>query len=279
MSYKDRHEAAMEVMKRMDEGPAGSVGNADPERVSRFFSRSKGALGSFAIDIVLGQVWARKELSRRDRSLIVISVLMALCSKDELTYHLKVALNHGVSREEVEEVLLHVAVYAGFPAAMPATRVWDDVIKRIDGVDRIERKPAVSMDDADRWKAAAGVRTTMTDGKSSPDPAESRASMVKALGPVGEIAFDFAFGEVWSRPQMQKRDRSIVVISILTALARPEELAFHIPVGLTHGLSRIEIEEIMVQMTIYGGMPKAVEGISVARRAFAKVDGTAKARL
>ena len=248
-SYEERHAKALEVMTRMDQGPAGTVGNKDPERVARFFRRSKGALGSFAIDNVLGDVWARDQLSRRDRSLIVISVLMAVNSSDELDYHLRVALNHGLTREEIGEVILMTAGYAGFPSAMPASRVYDAVLQDIDGVDRLpEREAAASMGDEERWAAAADVRRTLTGGKADPNPQTDRDNLIQALGPVGEIAFDFAFGELWSRTEMARRDRSIVVISILTALARADELGFHVPAGLNHGLTRTEIEEIMVQV-------------------------------
>jgi 4-carboxymuconolactone decarboxylase len=67
-------------------------------------------------------------------------------------------------------------------------------------------------------------------------------------------------------------DRSIVVIAILTALSRVDELAFHVPASLNHGLSRVEVEEIMVQMTIYGGVPRAIEGTLAMQEAFAKID-------
>jgi 4-carboxymuconolactone decarboxylase len=96
--------------------------------------------------------------------------------------------------------------------------------------------------------------------------------MVEHLGDVGIIAYHWAFGDLWSRDELCRRDRSVVVIAILTALSRADELAFHVPAGLNHGLSRIEIEEIMVQMTIYGGIPRAVEGIQAAKRAFQKID-------
>ena len=63
-----------------------------------------------------------------------------------------------------------------------------------------------------------------------------------------------------------------MVVSILTALSRIDELAFHIPAALNHGLSRKEVEEIMVQMTIYGGIPKAVEGVLAMKKAYSKID-------
>ncbi|MDC1390605.1 carboxymuconolactone decarboxylase family protein, partial [Acidimicrobiales bacterium] len=89
---------------------------------------------------------------------------------------------------------------------------------------------------------------------------------------VGRVAYEWAFGDVWSRDELSRRDRSVIVIAILTALSRVEELAFHVPAGLNHGLSRTEIEEIMVQMTIYGGVPRAIEGTLAMQEAFAKID-------
>ena len=77
---------------------------------------------------------------------------------------------------------------------------------------------------------------------------------------------------MWARDELGRRDRSIIVIAILTGLSRVEELAFHVPAGLNHGLSRTEIEEIMVQMTIYGGVPRAIEGTLAMQEAFAKID-------
>ena len=89
---------------------------------------------------------------------------------------------------------------------------------------------------------------------------------------MGVIAYHWAFGDLWARDELNRRDRSLVVIAILTALSRVEELAFHVPAGLNHGLTREEIEEIMVQMTIYGGIPRAVEGLQAAKKAFQKID-------
>merc|ERR1712232_786980 len=106
----------------------------------------------------------------------------------------------------------------------------------------------------------------------TPDPATDRATMVEKLGGVGELAFDFAFGDIWSRKEMSRRDRSLVVMSILATLGVSAELALHVSGGLRHGLMRAEIEEIMVQLCIYAGFPRAVGGIRVAREVFAKVD-------
>ena len=63
-----------------------------------------------------------------------------------------------------------------------------------------------------------------------------------------------------------------MVIAILTALGQAAELAFHVPAGLNHGLSREEIEEVMTHLCLYAGFPRGVDGMHAARRAFAKID-------
>ena len=267
-TYEERHNDALEIF---DGFMGGTV--AEPERGARSFRRQHGALGSFAFDVVMGDVWARPQLSRRDRSLIVISVLATIGSTEELSLHTQVGLNNGLTRTEIEELVLHVAAYAGFPMAMQASRVVTDRFCQIDGVDRLpERTGAEDLDDAERRLRAHDVRKSLTGGRCADDVDADYAAMVEHLGDVGMIAYHWAFGDLWSRDELKRRDRSLIVIAILTVLSRVDELAFHVPAGLNHGLSREEIEEVMVQMTIYGGIPRAVEGIQATRRAFEKID-------
>ena len=74
-----------------------------------------------------GMVWGRDSMSRRDRSLITISLLAGLGHYEELALHLKATENTGLSRADVREALLHVAIYAGIPTARNAFRVASEV--------------------------------------------------------------------------------------------------------------------------------------------------------
>lgn len=270
-TYEQRHATALEVLNAM------MAGTVDPKQMAETLRCRHGALGSFAIDVVLGDVWSRSELSRRDRSLIVLGVLAAIGSTEELSIHTQIGLNNGLSRSEIEEVLLHVAAYAGFPMAMQATRVIEARFCLIDGVDSLpDREPSEGSSDLERRARAADVRRTLTAGRSKSNPDEDMGALISHLGEVGRIAYQWAFGDVWSRPTLIRRDRSLIVISILTVLSRVDELAFHIPAGLNHGLTRVEVEEIMVQMTIYGGIPRAVEGVHAMKAAYAKLDARAE---
>jgi 4-carboxymuconolactone decarboxylase len=264
-SYEARHARAREVFARF-------VPGVEPERVFASMERRFGALGTFGFNEV-GALWSRPQLSRRDRSLLVLAVLSAQARDEELELHTQVGLNHGLHRAEIEEILLHVAAYAGFPAAMAAQRHMDAAFRKAEGVERITgRAPAARLSDAERDARAADVRRTLTGGRAAADPAADLANLKIVLGDVGTLAFRWAFGEIWSRPELSRRDRSLVVLAILGALGQEGELAFHVPAGLQHGLGRSEIEEIMVHLCLYAGFPRAVDGMRAARAAFARID-------
>ena len=143
-------------------------GKVDTERATRAMYRRHGALGSFAVDYVMGDLWSRPQLTRRDRSLVVIAVLASMGSVDELGADVEIGLNHGLSREEIDEVVLQVAAYAGYPMAMAATRVVDRTFCRIDGIDRQPpRSPADAKSDEQRRADATDVLRTLTAGRAA----------------------------------------------------------------------------------------------------------------
>ena len=78
-----------------------------------------------------GEIWSRPELSRHTRSLLTIALMVALNRGDELRLHLRAALNNGVTRDEIKEVLLHCAIYAGVPAANSAFHTAEDVFSQM----------------------------------------------------------------------------------------------------------------------------------------------------
>ncbi len=261
-SYEERHEKAASTFTRF-------VPDVDPDRMATSFGRRLGALGSFAFDVV-GEMWARPQLSRRDRSLLVISALAAQGRDEELELHTRIGLRHGLTRVEIEEVLLHVAAYAGFPAAMAASRHIDAALRAAEGVDRLSsRHPAAAKSDTERDHDAADIFRTISGGRGGRDPETDLANLADALGDVGVIAYRWAFGEIWSRNELSRRDRSVVVISILTSSGNVPELAVHVPAGLAHGLTRVEIEEVITHLSLYAGIPRAVEAMRAARTAFA----------
>jgi len=83
------------------------------------------------IDMLYGTIWSRTEqLSLQERSMITLTVLVALNRENELKTHLRGAKNLGITKEKIEEMILHVAHYSGFPTAVSASqllnKIWDE---------------------------------------------------------------------------------------------------------------------------------------------------------
>jgi 4-carboxymuconolactone decarboxylase len=78
------------------------------------------ALGRYSDEVLFGDVWERPELSKRDRSLITVAAPVALYRTNELPFHLRRALENGVTRAELIELITHLAFYAGWPCAASA---------------------------------------------------------------------------------------------------------------------------------------------------------------
>ena len=79
-----------------------------------------------------GEIWARRGLPRRTRSLITLAAMVALGRSEELRLHLRAALRNGVTRDEIKEVLLQMAIYCGVPAAHSAFHLAADVFAELD---------------------------------------------------------------------------------------------------------------------------------------------------
>ena len=84
-------------------------------------------LAEITTQVLFGEVWERPGLSKRDRSLITVASLMALYRTDQLRLHIGKALEHGVTRNEISELITHLAFYSGWPTAANAVKVVKDV--------------------------------------------------------------------------------------------------------------------------------------------------------
>lgn len=86
--------------------------------------------------------------------------------------------------------------------------------------------------------------------------------------PFQELALKYCWGEVWGRPGLDRRTRSIVNLAMLSGMGKPNELKIHVRGALTNGVTRQEIQEIFLHTCIYAGVPSAGEAFKVAREVF-----------
>ena len=85
-----------------------------------------------------------------------------------------------------------------------------------------------------------------------------------------ELVTQYCWGDVWNRPGLDKKTRSIINLAMLTALNRPHELKLHVRGALNNGLTKDEIKEIFLQTAIYCGVPAAIDSFRNAKEVFAE---------
>jgi len=97
---------------------------------------------------------------------------------------------------------------------------------------------------------------------------EIRAAWAKLSPDFAHFVTNFLAGEIWSRPQLDKKTRSLVTVAALTALGRPQGLRLNIEMALNNGATKEEILETLLQMAPYAGFPACWEGLVIADEVF-----------
>lgn len=90
--------------------------------------------------------------------------------------------------------------------------------------------------------------------------------------PMQELVTQYCWGDVWNRPGLDRRTRSLLNLAMLSALNRPHELKLHVRGALRNGVTRDEIREVLLQVAIYCGVPAAVDSFRVAREALKEAE-------
>ncbi len=102
----------------------------------------------------------------------------------------------------------------------------------------------------------------------------ARAGKDPFLLPIQQLAVEFGWGEVWSRPGLPLKTRSFLSIAYLAALGKTDELGAHVAGAVRNGASREEIREVLLQAALYCGMPAGLEAFRAAKRALDDLDAT-----
>lgn len=213
------------------------------------------ALDKYTQERLLGEVWKRPGLSPRDRSIVTLAALIARNQTIALADHLKLALDHGVKPAEISEIITHLAFYAGWANAMAAVAVAKDVFA--------ERNIS-----PDRLAAASPVLLPV-NAVAEADRAKRVGDQFGAMFPgVVQYTTDVLFRDLWLRPDLAPRDRSLVTISALIANGQVAQLTGHIPIGMNNGLTQPEIVEAITHLAFYVGWPNVFSAMPVAKQVF-----------
>jgi 4-carboxymuconolactone decarboxylase len=215
------------------------------------------ALEKYTQDRLLGGVWTRPGLAPRDRSIVTIAALIARHQTTELPYYLDLALDHGVTPREISEIITHLAFYSGWGNAMSAVAVAKDVFARRQiGTDQLPpaSPPLLPLD--------------------APAEAERAARVSQQFSTVApelvQYTTDVLFRDLWLRPDLASRDRSLVTVSALIAAGHVGQIPYHLNRAMDAGLTQAQAAEVITHLAFYAGWPNAFSALPVAKDVFDK---------
>ncbi|CCV06086.1 Carboxymuconolactone decarboxylase [Mesorhizobium metallidurans STM 2683] len=210
-------------------------------------------LGDYTDELLFGDVWLRDELKPRDRSVVTVSALIASGRIAQVGGHVGRALDNGVTPSEIGEIITHLAFYSGWPNAISAVNATKEAFDAR-GIELVAAEGGQPLElDA----AAEAARAASVDASTGP--------VVPALA---EYTNRVLFGDLWRRPQLSARDRSLVTIAGLIATGKAEQLPFHLSRGMDNGLTRTELAEVATHLAYYTGWPNSMSAVPVLRAVF-----------
>lgn len=223
---------------------------ADLKSVSPAFAR-------YTANTVFDGLWKRPQLSPRDRSIVTLSVMISRGQTADMPFYFGLALDNGVKPAEISEMIAHLAFYSGWgnatAASSVATRIFDE---RGIGPDQIP--------DAD---------VTLLPLNESSE--QQRARMVEEN--FGEVApgvvqytTDALFRDLWLRPGLAPRDRSLVTVSALVANGQVAQIPYHLNRAMDNGLTKAEASEALTHLAFYAGWPNVFSAMPMFKDVFAK---------
>jgi len=215
------------------------------------------ALEKYTQDRLLGEVWKRPGLAPRDRSIVTLAALIARDRTIEMPYYVNLALDNGVKPREISEIITHLAFYSGWANAMSAVASAKDIFaERMIGSDQLP--PAspqlLPLDEAAEAQRASRVGEQF--GKVAPG--------------VVQYTTDVLFRDLWLRPDLAPRDRSLVTVSALIASGQVAQIPYHLNRAMDNGLTQPQAAEALTHLAFYAGWPNVFSALPVAKDVFEK---------
>ena len=173
-----------------------------------------------------------------------------------MPYHFNLALDNGVKPREISEIITHLAFYSGWPNAMSAVTVAKDIF------------PAQNR----RRSAPSGFAFPSPTGPGCRGASRiPRREQFSVYFPgIVQNTTDILFRDLWLRPDLTPRDRSLVTVSSLIATGQVAQMPYHLNRAMDNGLTQAEAAEAIAHLAFYVGWPNAFSALPVAKDVFEK---------
>jgi 4-carboxymuconolactone decarboxylase len=215
------------------------------------------ALEKYTQDRVLGDVWKRPGLASRDRSIVTLAALIARNQTVEMPTYFNLALDTGVKPSEISEIITHLAFYSGWSNAMSAVAVAKDVFA--------ERNI-----ETDQLPSASGPLLPLDEAAEAQRAERVGQQFGAAFPGIVQYTTDVLFRDLWLRPDLAPRDRSLVTVSALIASGQVAQIPYHLNRAMDNGLTQGEAAEVITHLAFYVGWPNAFSALPVAKEVFEK---------
>jgi 4-carboxymuconolactone decarboxylase len=227
-------------------------GRKQPMQSSNDSSMVTPALEKYTQDALFGGVWKRPGLSLRDRSIVTLAALIARNQTVEMVHYFNFALDNGVKPRELSEIITHLAFYSGRANAMSAVAVAKDVFAtRQIGVDQL---PTASPSLLPLNKEAEEKRASSVEQQFG-----------KVASGIVQYTTDVLFRDLWLRPDLAPRDRSLVTVSALIASGQVAQITYHLNKAMDNGLTAEQAGEVVTHLAFYAGWPNAFSALPVVK--------------
>jgi 4-carboxymuconolactone decarboxylase len=218
------------------------------------------ALENYTKKALLTDLWGRPELSRRDRSIVTVAALIARNQTIEMRFYFGLALDNGVTPAELSEVITHLAFYSGWANAMSAVSAAKDIFHER-GITQNQLAPAKE-------------KLLPLDAEAEEKRATTVANNFGAVAPgLVQNTTDLLFRDLWLRPSLAPRDRSLVTVSALIASGQVAQITFHLGRALDNGLTASEAGEVVTHLAFYAGWPNAFSAAPVVKEVLVSRSG------
>lgn len=213
------------------------------------------ALEAYSTNDLFGSVWAGEELSMRDRALVTFAALMTRHETENLGSYVELALDAGVTPAELSETITHLAFYTGWGNATAAAEAMAPVYEArgVTGEDL----PALEPELLPINEEAEAAREEIV-----------RGNFANVSMGVVDTTRELLFNDLWLRPALEPRDRSMVTVAALIAAGQPEQMTFHLGRAMDNGLTQEEAGAMLSHLAFYAGWPKVFSALPVAKQVF-----------
>jgi 4-carboxymuconolactone decarboxylase len=215
------------------------------------------ALEHYTKGPLLDGLWKRPEMSPRDRSIVTVAALIARIQTIEMPFHFALALDNGVKPSELSEIITHLAFYSGWANAMSAIAVAKGIFhQRGIGIDQLPPAKDKLMPLNEEAEAKRATQVSHNFGQVSPGLVQNTTELL--------------FRDLWLRPALAPRDRSLVTVSALIASGQVAQITYHLMRAMENGLTQSEASEIVTHIAFYAGWPNAFSALPVVKEVFEK---------